>query len=217
MPAGRPPKLATPIAYPIREWLGKYLSWRRKMYGWKSSSYQGKQLEKFFEHFPPEMGLEYFAIADLQEYQHWRLGKGVNPGTLKMELQAVKAMWRWLIEDMDLPLFNPVRDEPRPRRKSRLTLESFKRLLEFIDYPDVRKYIIGLALGEDRQSPVSHQIIGSLVCAASLKAGLPQMGFVELARQLRSNLWRQAIRSEFADKRPSVSELAVVEVLDELV
>lgn len=208
------PRLKTPITYPIREWLGKYLSWRRKLYGWKSSMYNGKRLESFFEHFPPTMGLEYFAIADLQEYRDWRRSKGVNPSTLKMELSSVKAFWRWLIEDMNLPLFNPVRDEPFPKRKSRLTLESFRRLLEFIDYPDVRKYIIGLAFEENLQCPVSHQLMGTFVCQASLKAGLPQMGFTELRRQLQSNLWRRAIQQEFEDLRTKVSEKDVVEVLD---
>ena len=207
-------RLKTPITYPIREWLGKYLSWRRKLYGWKSSMYNGKRLEAFFDHFPPTMGLEYFAIADLQEYRDWRRSKGVNPATLKMELSSVKAFWRWMIEDMNLPLFNPVRDEPFPMRKSRLTLVSFKRLLEFIDNPDVRKFVIGLAFEENLQCPVSAQIIGSLVAAASLKAGLPQMGFAELRRQLQSNLWRRAIQQEFEDKRPAVTAQAVDEALE---
>ena len=207
------PRLNTPIKYPIREWLGKYLSWRVKCYGWRAGRHSGIKLEKFFAHFPPQMGLEYFTIADLQEYREWRLNSGTKVGTLEIELTSVKAFWKWLIEDCQFPLFNPVRDEKIKIRKSRLTLAGFKRLVSFIDEPEIRDFLKGIAVGETRQCSYSPRVIGSTIATACQKAGLATLGYVELRQLLKSNLWRQAIHMEYSDRRPDVTEEEVLAIL----
>lgn len=97
--------------YPVRKYLGKYESWLLKLYGHGALRYADRHLERFFADFPKSWGLEDYAITDVEDYAERLLQSGKTEGVVHLRLTAVRRFWRWLIEDMGLPMFNPVSAE----------------------------------------------------------------------------------------------------------
>jgi len=115
--------------YPVRKYLGKYEKWLLTLYGRRALYYADRNLEPFFENFPKSWGLEDYTIADVEDYAEKVLQSGKSEGVVHLRLTAVRRFWRWLIEDMAFPLFNPVSAErlhrdwkkkaaPKPKPKS---------------------------------------------------------------------------------------------------
>src|SRR5580698_6278588 len=94
--------------YPVNEWLGKYQSWWLTMRGRKSYRRRMDMLDRFFRHFQAYKGIEYFTMSHVTDYFLWRLQMN-KLQTVLLDMYAVRAFWKWMIEDRGLPLFNPVR------------------------------------------------------------------------------------------------------------
>lgn len=85
------------------------MAWWRVMYGTKGYELMIKYLDRFFDHFEAYQGLERFTIAEVTDYVAWRLENKADPLRLLFELASVRKFWKWLTEDKNLPLTNPVR------------------------------------------------------------------------------------------------------------
>lgn len=102
------PKTKIP-RFPVQEWLGKYEGWWLTMYGKKGFISTCRLLETFFGYYQAYPGLEYFTIAEVNDYFEWRLANGAKMLRMNFEMYAIRKFWRWLTEDNNLPLTNPVR------------------------------------------------------------------------------------------------------------
>lgn len=111
------------LRYPTREWLGKFESWFLKFYGSKAFASRSKHLERFLEHFPGYDSLEKFTAVDVKEYVNWRLNNGCYWVAIKVEMSYVRAWFRWLIEQENLPLRQPV---------ERMSVKDFKARYTFV-------------------------------------------------------------------------------------
>ena len=101
---------------------GLYEAELRILYAPATAIWYSRDLERFFRHFESYKGLEEFSIADVTDYANWRIDNGAKLAWLLKELQIVRAFWRWLIENKELPLVNPVKPSYRQDLKKRHAL-----------------------------------------------------------------------------------------------
>jgi site-specific recombinase XerD len=92
-------------------------------------------IEKFLDTLPPKMGLEEISVVEVETYISYR-ATSVSPAAIQRELRHLDRFWRYLIEVLELSLYNPFKPflvEPtrRPKNKfSLLTLDEFRRLID---------------------------------------------------------------------------------------
>jgi hypothetical protein len=186
--------------FPLSVWFHKYQVWILKLYGKRRFRYAIPRLEKFFAFFPADADLKDFSITDVADYRVYRLDAGVNPASLDMELNAVRTFWKWLIEDQGLPLYQ-LADKYRTRFASRnresLKLENFRLLLTTIDDPQVRDYVLGLAVGEERDVGIPMHKLSPMVRQAVIRAGMPWANLAAFRATIMRSLWRDIIRSNY--------------------
>src|SRR6267142_2504411 len=185
-----------PIKYPVRKYLGKYESWLLHLYGRRSMLYNDKYLERFFSHFP-----------DVHQYKTWRENEG-NISTFKImqEIKCLERFFRYLIEDVKLPLSNPAKPFVKHinlkhivrRKKDSLRLEEYKRLLEAcVKFePRLVQWMSGMIQGVKviGQPNMTSQMAGRLFKKVAMIAGMPFMTMRLVKRSLKSGLWREIIR-----------------------
>jgi hypothetical protein len=193
------------------------------LYGARACQFTDAFLERFFKHFPEQSGLEQFTIADVTDYRQWRLDEGCSKSALMSELNVVKRFWRWLIEEKQLPLFNPAASlKPSNPAKTfwQLKLQDFKALLFEIEDRRIREYVLGLVVGENRDVGVSPGVIGRTVREAGKRAGMPWMKLYTLRIAIKNTLWREIIKENYEklsdslipEPKPASDTLTNVEV-----
>lgn len=185
--------------YPIRTWMGKYEAHLLRLNPKKRFYYADARLEKFFSYFPENAGLEQFTIADVTDFENWRIANGASDREISQERGEIRRMWSWCIEQ-GCRLFNPAapKHPPQPpKNRNRLTLETFRRLLE--DCPDnrIKLYLLGLFCGEDLDVGLSRIVIGQQVRKLALAHQMPWCNIATLKIAVQECLWREIIRIQY--------------------
>jgi len=186
--------------YPIKKYQGKFEAWLLVLYGRKSMRYHSKFLDRFFEYFPENIGLEQFGTADIAEYKKWREANRGTHGGILQEIKAVHRFYKWAIEDQELPLFNPckgfIKRDPQNivrRKKDSLRLEEYKRLLEAInDEPKLKSTIVRMVLG---MKVPDIRPLNQMFRRMMIQAGMPHVTFGFVRKSMRNGLWREIIKN----------------------
>lgn len=102
---------------------------------------------------PKITGIEQFTSIELADYYQVRLKEGASQYTLSCEMLSFRNFWKWLIEDRQLPLNNPVRAFQAKRKgtfhakKGALSLEDINRLIDACIYVYDKRVILGAIKG----------------------------------------------------------------------
>jgi hypothetical protein len=187
------------MKYNIRKYFGVYSAYLCRM-NKGSFRVQSPLLENFFERFPQTVCLNDFTITDIGEYIDYRLSKGLKRRAILMELQTLNRFWTYLIENLELKLYNPIKPHlpdyicKRPINKNGLlTLEEFKRLISACR-KDYRLYLLGMVTETGRVEPFTATESRMLFQRAVKKAGLRRMRLDDFRRTLNRGLWKLIIK-----------------------
>lgn len=199
--------------FPVREYLGKFSKWLLVMRGRSSFRSHDKVLERLFKMFPGRTGVEQFTSVDIADYRQLRLKQGISDVTLKVELSQLKGFWRWLIEDLRLPVNNPVRAFQSQCSKSQfrtskqfLSLTEVNRLLDECPTTSTKRSVLRAVQGYDQLGHVARNIIRD----AALRAGLIGFSLSNLKIATKSRLNReivQAYAQQLLDALPQETQL----------
>lgn len=193
--------------HPIRVYLGEYEAFVLKLYGRNQWLFVDKHLEKFFSYFPHDMSLEAFTTAEVTDYRVWRKREGITAPTVRVELGAVTAFWKWLIQMKGLPFLNPVVNSkpPRPRTTNRLSLEDFRRLYKECDDRRLRRFLLDSLVDVPTRDGFQSKRLNKGLRDAADRAGLK---WITTAKQLRGairySLWREIVRGEYPKIRQAL-------------
>lgn len=185
--------------YPIRTWVGKYEAHMLRLHPKKRFYYADARLEKFFSYFPDNAGLEQFTIADVTDFEKWRITQGAHPELIEMERGEIRRFWSWCIKQ-GCNLINPAKTQHTPappKNRNRLTLETFRRLLD--DCPDdrIKLYLLGLFCGEELDVGLKRKAIGYRLGKLALAHDLPWCNLATLKVAVQECLWREVIRIQY--------------------
>jgi hypothetical protein len=146
------------IKYPTREWLGKYESWLVVMKGGAIMRKYDRVLERFFATFPKKTNLEDITSIDAADYRVILEKKGRSPKSIKDTLSIIRMFWDWLIEDKELPLFNPVKlalERPEYRfpkgtfvKRHSVSLVEVNHILEHCTSLKAKRIVLKVLCGE---------------------------------------------------------------------
>ena len=136
--------------YNRRHYQGRYESWLIKLYGSATWNREASFLERFFDHFDPEVDLALFTITDAFDYATAQRELGYAPRTVELQMLALERFWHYLIEQEGLTLFNPFGAFIKgriPTKVKSLTLSGVRQLLSVIDDVRVREWILSVIVG----------------------------------------------------------------------
>jgi integrase/recombinase XerC len=91
----------------LRHYAGKYLNYMRLTASKATVIRYSKGLQSFLDRFQDKIYLEDVMRADVEDFKLIRLREGKAPRTVNFELAVLRAMFNWLIDIHDLPIFNP--------------------------------------------------------------------------------------------------------------
>jgi integrase len=187
------------MSYNTRTYFGKYsafLSYQNR----HSSIMAGAIIERFLGHFPETASLNDFTVTDLGEYIDWRLSNGCTRPSLRLELTTLNRFWKYLIETLELKLYNPVSpylpefEKKKPRNKDGLlTLSEFKKLVSAAG-PDYRQHLYAIAARRKSPIVISSSHSKKLFQLAVEKAGLRTMTIKDFRKTVKHGLWKLLIK-----------------------
>ena len=91
----------------LRHYAGKFLNYMRLTASKATVIRYSKGIQPFLDRFQDKIYLEDVMRVDIEDYKLIRLREGKAPRTVNFELSVLRAMWNWLIDIHDLPIFNP--------------------------------------------------------------------------------------------------------------
>lgn len=207
--------------FPVREYLGSFEAWILVMKGRSAFRSYDSCLEQFFAAFPNKTGVEQFTSVDIADWKALKIKQGIAELTLHYYLGMIGNFWKWLIEDKELPINNPIRAYKRAVKgkymlpRPRISLEELERFLACCPSNKERELVLRVVQGANCRG------YSRLVWCkrAADKAGLKGFSLLQLKSALGNRLSReivqaycQKLRDAFpAESKPEGDTLTTVE------